>query len=148
MQKYDFEESIGYWLTLSYQAYMRALQQALAPQGITFRQAQVLGWLVAEGPLSQRDLADRMLIEPPNLVGVLDRMESAGLLERRACPEDRRKKHIHPLPAAEELWEKIAVCAREIREQAASGMSEDDRKELRRLLKHIQLNFTSPIPIA
>lgn len=147
MLQYDFEESIGYWLTLSHQAYMRALQQSLAPQGITFRQAQVLGWLAAEGPLSQRELADRMLIEPPNLVGVLDRMEAAGLLERQACSDDRRKNLIHPLPAAESLWQKIASSAREIREQASSGMSTKEQSELRRLLSQIRNNFGSTLPI-
>ena len=148
MLEYDFEQSIGYWLTLSYQAYMRAFQQALSPHGITFRQAQVLGWLAAEGPLAQRELAERMLIEPPNLVGVLNRMEQAGLLKRCACPEDRRKKLIHPLPAAETLWQQIAECGRTVRAQAGKGMSATDRHDLHQLLNQLQANLSMPLPVA
>ena len=42
---YDFEESIGYWLTMTTQAYHRAVGEELAPHGITYRQSMVLaGW--------------------------------------------------------------------------------------------------------
>ena len=51
MLTYDFEESIGYWLILSSQAYRRVISEELAPHGITFRQAQVLGCLVHLGEL-------------------------------------------------------------------------------------------------
>lgn len=147
MLQYDFEKSAGYWLTLAYQAYTRAFQQALAPHGITFRQAQVLGWLAKDGPLSQRDLAERMLIEPPNLVGVIDRMEQAKLIQRKACPEDRRKKLVHPLPAADKLWEQIAECGRAVREQAVEGMNQKQRDQLRRLLDQLQTNLSVPVSV-
>lgn len=140
---YDFEASAGYWITLAYQAYTRTFQQQLTPHGITFRQAQVLGWLAAQGPQSQRVLAERMMIEPPNLVGVLDRMEQAGLLERRPCDRDRRKKLIHLLPAANKLWEKIAGCGRVVREQATAGMSAAEREELKRLLAKVEANLVA-----
>jgi hypothetical protein len=39
MLRYDFEESIGYWLTLSTQAFHRAVSEEVAPHGITYRQA-------------------------------------------------------------------------------------------------------------
>jgi len=142
MLRYDFEESVGYWLVTAHQAYTRAFTQALAPHGVTFRQAQVLGWLAAEGPQSQRELAERMLIEPPNLVGVLDRMERAGLVDRRPCPEDGRKKLIHPSPAADEQWAVIAGVGREIRERAVAGLDPEDREHLRRLLGRLRDNLT------
>ncbi len=142
MLQYDFEQSVGFWLVTAHQAYIRSFQQALAPHGITFRQAQVLGWLAAEGPLSQRELAERILIEPPNLVGVLDRMEAAGLVERRQCPEDGRRKLIHPLPAAEETWRVVAACGRSIRTRAAEGMSARDLSQLKKLLGKLRENLT------
>jgi MarR family transcriptional regulator for hemolysin len=140
MLQYDFSESIGFWLTGTHQAYMRAFQERLAPHGITYRQAQVLGWLALEGPLSQTDLAARMLIEPPSLVGVIDRMQQAGLLERRPCDQDRRKKLIHTLPAAERAWAPIVECGHSMRSQAAQGLSEREVATLKRLLKKVKEN--------
>src|SRR5690606_12032992 len=104
---YDFEASVGYWVITVHQAYMRAFNEKLAPHGITFRQAQLLGWLAADGPLTQSELASRMFIEPPSLVGILDRAEQAGLIERRVSDADRRFKTVHLLPGAEKVWKRI-----------------------------------------
>ncbi|MEM8864337.1 MAG: MarR family transcriptional regulator [Planctomycetota bacterium] len=147
MLKYDFEESVGFWLATAHQAYMRSFQQQLGPQGLTFRQAQVLGWLVARGPLSQRELAEQMLIEPSNLVGVLDRMEQAGLVERRPCDFDARKKLVHILPGAEDEWRKIAECGRRVRKQATAGLSKADQTHLKKLLERVRLNLGALDPV-
>ena len=60
MLEYDFENSVGYWLVRTAQACERAVSEELAPEGITYRQFQVLGWLVLEGDLAQNELAERM----------------------------------------------------------------------------------------
>ena len=104
LQEYDFDHSIGYWIMLASQAYQKALNNEFAPHGITFRQSQVLGWLALEGELSQAELAARMLIEPPTLVGVLDRMERDGLISRIASSVDRRCKLIRVNPEARAVW--------------------------------------------
>ncbi|MCO6044531.1 MarR family transcriptional regulator [Aeoliella sp. ICT_H6.2] len=144
MLRYDFDDSVGYWITSSHQAYMRAFNDRLEPHGITFRQAQLLAFLAMEGrPLSQTELAARMLIEPPSLVGILDRAEEAGLIERRCCDQDRRRKLIHILPTAQKVWKQIAKCGREIRQQAVKGLSEDEVKTLRYLLDKVRENVSS-----
>lgn len=142
MLDYDFDQSIGYWLVATNQAYSRAFNELLAPHGVTFRQAQLLGWLALEGPMSQTELASRMLIEPPSLVGILDRAEAEGWIERRPCSADRRRKLIHTLPAAEPVWKKIAECGREIRSQAAAGLTADEVETLRYLLEKVRQNVT------
>lgn len=143
MLEYDFEASVGYWLVTAHQAYMRAFNEKLEPHNITFRQAQLLGYLAAEGPMSQTDLAARMLIEPPSLVGILDRAEEAGLIERRSCPDDRRRKLIHTRPAAEKVWSKIVQCGREIRRQAVEGLTKQEVETLRILLAKVRENVAS-----
>ncbi|TWU22586.1 MarR family winged helix-turn-helix transcriptional regulator [Bythopirellula polymerisocia] len=143
MLKYDFEESLGYWLTMTHHAYMRAFNEELAPEGITYRQAQVLAWLALEGPMPQADLASRMLIEPPSLVGTLDRMEASKLIKRCSCPSDGRKKLVQTLPEADALWEKIVVCGRRIRAVASAGLSDREIATLKKLLGKVQANVSS-----
>jgi MarR family transcriptional regulator for hemolysin len=137
----DIEESIGYWLTLTTQAYHRAISDELAPHGITFRQSQVLSWLAIEGDLSQAELAGKMFIEPPTLVGILDRMERANLITRHNCPTDRRKKLIRANPAAKPAWEKIVQCALRIRSKATADLSERQLATLRKLLRQVLRNL-------
>lgn len=141
MLEYDFENSAGFWIMTTAHDYERAFNDQLAPEGITLRQCQVLGFLALAGPLAQNELAERMRIEPPTLVGILDRMERDGWIRRNACPGDRRRKLIQPLPAANPVWERIVKVARRLRTQATRGMTADDKITLRRLLKQVQKNL-------
>jgi MarR family transcriptional regulator, transcriptional regulator for hemolysin len=141
MLHYDFSESIGCWLTLATHTYHRAVSDELAPHGITYRQSMVLGWLAHEGELSQTDLASKMMVEPPTLVGILDRMERDGWITRHNCPSDRRKKIIRANPGAEPVWDKIVECAVRVRRRAIEGMSESDLATLKRLLGQVQTNL-------
>lgn len=145
MLQYDFEESIGYWVTLSAQAFQKALNDELAPHGITFRQSQVLGWLALEGELPQVELANKMLIEPPTLVGILDRMERDGWISRIGCPVDRRKKMVRANAEAEAVWEKVAECARRVRARATAGLSQQQVETLKELLRTVHHNLNRPV---
>jgi MarR family transcriptional regulator for hemolysin len=139
--EYDFENSVGFWICQASHALQRAFNEELAPQGITWRQCQVLGCLALEGPLSQTDLAERMRIEPPTLVGILDRMERDGWIRRDADKHDRRKKRIHPEAAAKPVWSKIVACAKRVRAKATRGLSQQDLGQLKRLLTQVQQNL-------
>jgi MarR family transcriptional regulator for hemolysin len=142
--QYDFEESIGYWLIVGAQAFQRALNEELAPHGVTFRQAQVLGWLALEGEMPQNELAAKMMIEPPTLVGILDRMERDGWISRIACPSDRRKKMIKVNRAAQKVWSKIVGCAKRVRARAVEGLTAEEIETLKRLVRRVQHNLSEP----
>ncbi|MCA9090670.1 MAG: MarR family transcriptional regulator [Planctomycetaceae bacterium] len=146
--KYDFESSVGYWVTIVSLAYRKALNEELAPHGITFRQSQVLGWLVHDGVLSQSSLAAKMEVEAPTLKGLVDRMEAAGWVKRCSCMDDRRKKLIRMTSAAEPVWQKIADCARKVRREATAGLNRDETNQLLHLLRtvHNNLILRSEVP--
>lgn len=143
--EYDFENSVGYWICLAQQSHQRALNDELAPHGITFRQAQVLGCLVIDTELSQTELANKLSIEPPTLVGILDRMERDGWIERHSCPDDRRKKLIRATAAAEPVWAKIAECGLAVRSRATDGLTERQIATLKKLLAKVRKNLTTPV---
>lgn len=138
---YDFEESVGYWLVLASQAFQKALSEELLPHGITFRQFQVLGWLVLEGELSQGELASRMMIEPATLVGVLDRMERESLVVRHAKVEDRRCKLVRVSAGAKQMWDQAVGCALRVRKRASEGMNPEQVEQLKSLLRQLLGNL-------
>lgn len=151
MLQFDFEESVGYWLTLATQAFHRAVSEEVAPHGITYRQSQVLAWLVIEGELSQAELATKMMVEPPTLVGILDRMERDGWITRNSCPTDRRKKMIRATAAAEPVWEKIAECGRRVRARATAQLTTEELHSLKdmlgRVLRSLEPNSAVAQPV-
>lgn len=141
MLEYDFENSVGYWVCQASNVLQRAFNEELAPQGVTFRQAQVLSCLALEGRLSQTELADRMRIEPPTVVGILDRMERDGWIRRSGDATDRRRKLVEATPAAKPAWNKIVAAAKRVRSRATRGMTPTQLNQLKKLLNLVQTNL-------
>lgn len=141
MLKHDLEDSIGCWVCRTSHALERALNEELAPHGISFQQWQVLAWLALEGNLTQSALAERMRIEAPTLAGILGRMERRGWVRRKICPDDRRRKLVCPTPRVEPVWAKMIACARRVRARAARGLSRADLIRLKELLLTVQDNL-------
>ena len=146
MLDHDLDESIGVWITLAAEAYRKALTDEVTPHGFTFRQCQVLGYLAYEGPLAQNALAEKMRVEPPTLVGILDRMERDGWIRREPCTEDRRRKLIHATELAQPVWEKILECGRRVRARASAGLSPEELDQLRDMLERVQANLGIEVP--
>ncbi len=65
-------------------------RQLLAECEVTAPQLVCLHALSADGPLTSRELADKVHISASTLVGILDRLEAKELISRRRNPEDRR----------------------------------------------------------
>lgn len=138
---YDFERSVGFWGCQTSHALQRAFNEQLAPAGITFRQAQVLGCLALEERLTQTDLAERLGIEPPTLVGVLDRMEREGWIRRSGDPHDRRRKWIEATAAAAPIWRRVVAAARQVRRRATRGLAAAELAQLQQLLARVRENL-------
>ncbi len=144
MLEYDFQNSVGHMVCMTAHRFARAMNEELIPQGITYRQCQILAWIAFAGEMSQVDLADRMNIEPASLVPVLDRMERDGLIERVPDPDDRRRKIVRVLEKAEALWQKIVASAERVRERAIRGLSHEEVATLRTLLTQVERNLVEP----
>src|SRR5262245_2563881 len=128
-------------------AFERALNEELAPHGITLRQCQVLGWLAIDKELTQAQLADRLRVEPPTLVRILDRMERDGWIERRLTPDDRRKKHIRPTRKVKPVWERVLACIRSVRARATHGIDPAELQTARRVLATMHQNLRAETPV-
>jgi DNA-binding MarR family transcriptional regulator len=141
MLEYDFENSVGAWIFSAAQEISRAMNIELAAHGITYRQWETLAWVAMAGELSQCELAERMSIEAPTLVGVLDRMERDGWIQRIPAESDRRKKLIRPTQRVQPLWAKMVECGHRVRARAIQGFSKDELARLRDSLTIICANL-------
>ena len=79
----------------------RLLQQC----SVTGPQLVCLHTLAEEGPLTSKGLAERVHVHPSTLVGIVDRLEEKGLLERQrdrsgstvgVFEDDRTGAYVHP----------------------------------------------------
>ncbi|MFE5736382.1 MarR family winged helix-turn-helix transcriptional regulator [Streptomyces celluloflavus] len=75
--------------------YHEEYEHAAAEHSLTGAQARVLRLLAVE-PLPMRRIAQRLKCEPSNITGIVDRLESRGLVERHPDAADRRVKLAAP----------------------------------------------------
>ncbi|BCJ58769.1 MarR family winged helix-turn-helix transcriptional regulator [Micromonospora endophytica] len=66
-------------------------ESVLAPLGLRPRHLVALTVLRDADGISQQGLASSLQLDGTNVVGLLNELESAGLIERRRAPEDRRR---------------------------------------------------------
>ena len=138
----DFEESLGYWVFTTAYALETALNEELAPLGITHRQVQILGCLAVHGEASQNELAELLRIEPSGIVRLLDRMERDGWIERTGDPADRRRKIVRPTEKAGPVWRQMKSCGMRAKAKATRGLTEDQLTAVRDVLRTIRGNIT------
>jgi DNA-binding MarR family transcriptional regulator len=66
-------------------------REVAAATGISFGRTRAVRRLVNQ-PMSMRELADALGIDPPNATAVVSELESMGLVRRRPHPTDGRAK--------------------------------------------------------
>jgi DNA-binding MarR family transcriptional regulator len=77
----------------------REVSEAL---GMSFGRTRAIRRL-ARAPLSMRELADALGIDPPNATALVDDLESDGLARRRPHPSDGRAKLVEATRKGKEL---------------------------------------------
>ncbi|MGD0639429.1 MAG: MarR family transcriptional regulator [Roseiarcus sp.] len=87
-----------------------AVAERLREIGLSVPQCDVLTTLTEAEGISQQELAKRLYVTKGNISGLLDRLEDAGLVERRSIAADRRQYAIYLTQSGREAAEKaIAV---------------------------------------
>jgi MarR family transcriptional regulator for hemolysin len=109
--------------------------------GLTRAQWQVLAHLALNEGIHQGALADILEIEPITLVRILDRLQSAGLIERRPHAKDRRVWLLHLTAAARPILDEMRALGAETREEALAGVPAEDRENLMTILSLMKTNL-------
>ncbi|KAA0893430.1 MarR family winged helix-turn-helix transcriptional regulator [Oryzomonas rubra] len=62
--------------------------------GLTGPQLWAIKVIAENAPIKISELARRMYLHPATIVGIVDRLEKRGLVERERCSKDRRVVHV------------------------------------------------------
>jgi DNA-binding MarR family transcriptional regulator len=104
--------------------------------GLTPQQYNILRILRGEGrPLPILEIASRMITVVPGITGLIDRLESASLVERKRCEQDRRVTYVAIAPQAAEILRQIDAPLNELHRQVLGHMSAEELAALNRLLE-------------
>ncbi|REF00231.1 MarR family transcriptional regulator [Thermomonospora umbrina] len=93
-----------------------------------------LAWLADQGPMSQRQVSERLRVGPADLVGVIDTLERLALVERRRDPADRRRYSLHLTDEGRRALRERRVRGERLNDTLLAGLTEPERDTLRSLL--------------
>jgi DNA-binding MarR family transcriptional regulator len=88
--------------------------------------------------LSQSELAEDLEVEPVAIGRVLDRLEAAGFIERRADPDDRRCRRLHAAPKSAEVMAAMRRLASDLRADVLDAIAPDDLATTLRVLGEVK----------
>jgi DNA-binding MarR family transcriptional regulator len=119
------------WLLADTSRLLRKLaDRRLSVLGLTRVQWQALASLKRLGPLTQAALAEFMEVETATIARLIDRLESAGWIERRPSPHDRRVKLVSMTEKAAGIMDEVAVIGQKLRDDMLTDLTPDDREQL------------------
>lgn len=111
--------------------------------GMTRAQWGIIRRLASAPGSSQKELADLLEVEPITVARMVDRLEAAGMVERRADGQDRRIWRLHLLPAATDLLKDINQEIQTLAELRGSGLTPAQREVMVDGLLRIKANLLS-----
>src|SRR5947209_15456259 len=124
----------------------RQIDQRAQALGLTSAQWRVLAAVVRteilnQEPLNQASLAEHLEIEPITLSRLVDRMESAKLIERRPDPADRRAYRLFLTEAARPVVADFRAIAYDCVMAALVGVSDAEIDTVTDVLSRVRANL-------
>lgn len=130
----------GYQLRRANSSAMPWVNMVLAEFGLRRATYSSLDIIVSSPGLNQGQLADALAIERPNMVQIVDQLESNGLVERTKSDADRRAYALRPKPKGCALHRAATKALTQLETQITQGLSDTDMKTLARCLAVIEQN--------
>jgi len=122
-------------LMRAHQLALSRVESVLKPLRITFARYEVLMLLVfsSRGSLPMSRIGSRLQVHPTSVTNAVDRLQSAGLVQRKPHPTDRRATLVEITPAGRALADRATAL---LNEQVfmSPGLSRQDTETLVELL--------------
>ena len=109
--------------------------------GVTRAQWHTLSILKRNEGCNQGMLADLLEVEPITVGRMIDRLEDAGLVERRRDPADRRVWRIHLTEKAQPVLIELRGIADTMIDEVMEGVDPEDRVRMHTALKALRTNL-------
>ena len=143
MIKYDYQDSIGFIINRIGKSLISVIDQELRRKfSITFGQWKVLIIIVnSDEGLTQKDIADKLLLEGPTLIPILDKLEKDGLVVRKTDTKDRRINRIYLTERADGFLNDTIECVAQIKKVCLHNVSESEISITKNTLEKMWYNL-------
>lgn len=105
--------------------------RSVAAFDLNVRSYSILALACGGGSPTQRECADFLSLDPSRVVGLVDELESRGLVRRVTSPSDRRTKTIEATPEGERVFALARAATRAAEDHALAHLTAEERDRLR-----------------
>lgn len=137
------KEGMGFLVADVYRLLRRAFEKRLENSPLTLAQARALVYVSRHEGVRQVELAELLDVQPITLARLVDQLESAGIVERRADKTDRRAFLVYLTPTADTHLDAIDDVIAKILSDAQDGMSETEVNATAGALLKMRSNLTA-----
>lgn len=138
-----YDDNIGVLLAHICRAQRTLAETELTKLGLHLGQDRALLCLMEGERVGQSDLATHLCVEPPTVTKMLQRMEKAGLVERRQDDQDGRVSRVTATAQGRALQQPILRVWDELEQRMLAGLTVTEQALLRRLLMQALANLTA-----
>ena len=141
-QQSEQDVALKLWVVLS-RAHETVEEQAKADveRGeLSLTEFAVLELLYHKGDLTAGEVSQRVLLQSGSLTYVIDKLGERGLVTRRNCETDRRRRYLHLTAEGKTVMRRIWPRHAAVIERATSGLSPTEKRTVTRLLKKMGLH--------
>lgn len=142
----QFQHSLPMLLNVTLHQVMPIYRELFAAYDLTDQQWRVLRVLWADGSATMSEISAQTLLPKPSLVGILDRLESRGLIQRERSAKDRRSNRITTTPKGKTLSQEVLPKAEAIHTHILNSVSRADWDHLEKTLADLQ-SFTKTVTL-
>ncbi|MCG6954649.1 MAG: MarR family transcriptional regulator [Gemmatimonadetes bacterium] len=108
--------------------------------GVTTGEFAVMEALFHKGPLLLGEVKRKILVSSGGVTYLIDRLEARGLVERRACPTDRRARYAALTQAGQDLMARIFPEHAGRIVAALGGLNDEEKGRAIELLRTLGLH--------
>lgn len=141
------DDDLGWSLGVVFRSYVRTADSLVADLPGGPRGYQVLAAAAQDEPGSQGALAQRLGIDRTVMTYLVDDLEAAGLVERRASTTDRRHKRVVATEHGREAWARTRERLERAEDHVLAPLAGADRDRFRALLRTLALRAQSLDPV-
>lgn len=128
---------LGYQLKHAFFALEELHAVHLADSPVNVRELSVLLLLDGREPESQQQAAERLGVDRTTMVGLLDGLESKGLVARQPDPADRRRNVVVLTAGGRKALKQAKAASDKAERQLLADLSPAEATQLRELLSRI-----------
>lgn len=135
--------SFGFLVTDVTRLMRKLFDRRAARFGLTRAQWRALKRVSHEQGITQNELAEFLEMEPIAVGRVIDRLQKAGFIERRADPQDRRCWRLHITEKAHDVVDDMEEISAELFKQAQRGIAAADMKIMLDVFTRMKQNLVA-----